>query len=222
MIECKDIFKTYDDGSKRTTILSNVNFKLNTGDSASIIGKSGSGKTTLLHLLSGLEKATSGNVKIDGKNLSKMSDKALTLLRREKISFVYQFHHLIFELNVIENILLPLHIRNYGDDKSINLAKDIIKNIGLGKRMHYQVDKLSGGERQRVAIARAVVCKPEILFADEPTGNLDKKNALNIFSILEELVKEFNTSLILATHDELLARKSNKCYLIENSKLKTT
>jgi len=221
MLVCNNISKVYKDGTTEVSVLNEINLNIDSGDTVAIVGSSGSGKSTLLHVLSGLENITSGEIFIDNMLISKLSENDLCKMRTSKIGFIYQFHHLIKELSVRENISLPLLIKN-NDNSDIRMVTDnIIDQVGLKHRADYQIDKLSGGERQRVAIARSVVHNPKIIFADEPTGNLDKNNAKNILSLLSDLVNFNNSSLIMATHDLEMAALLNKRMSIENGSINT-
>ena len=221
MLVCKNIHKTFLDGSDEIKILKGITIDVKPSETLAIVGASGSGKSTLLHVLSGLESADSGFIIIDDIELSTLSENQLCELRLKKIGFIYQFHHLIKELNVRENISLPLIIDNYDTDLVDSKTNEIIEKVGLKHRADFQIDKLSGGERQRVAIARSIVHQPKIIFADEPTGNLDKANAKNIFSLLTDLANFNNSSLIVATHDLEMSSLLRKKIMIENGLLKT-
>ena len=221
MLVCKNIHKTFLDGSDEIKILKGITLDVKPSETLAIVGASGSGKSTLLHVLSGLESADSGFIIIDDIELSTLSENQLCELRLKKIGFIYQFHHLIKELNVRENISLPLMIDNYDADLVDSKTNEIIEKVGLKHRADFQIDKLSGGERQRVAIARSIVHQPKIIFADEPTGNLDKANAKNIFSLLTDLANFNNSSLIVATHDLEMSSLLRKKIMIENGLLKT-
>ena len=221
MLVCKNIHKTFLDGSDEIKILKGITIDVKPSETLAIVGASGSGKSTLLHVLSGLESADSGFIIIDDIELSTLSENQLCELRLKKIGFIYQFHHLIKELNVWENISLPLMIDNYDGDLVNLKTNEIIEKVGLKHRADFQIDKLSGGERQRVAIARSIVHQPKIIFADEPTGNLDKANAKNIFSLLTDLANFNNSSLIVATHDLEMSSLLRKKIMIENGLLKT-
>ena len=210
MFVSKNLNKVFDDGQNKNHILKNINIELKEGESLAVTGASGSGKSTLLHIASGLEVACSGEIIIDNVKMSQLKDYEQSKFRLEKIGFIYQFHHLIKELNVFENISLPLLLQNMKKDEVFGCVNDIIDKIGLNNRKYFQIDKLSGGERQRVAIARAIINKPKIIFADEPTGNLDNKNAKNIFSLLNDLAKINNTILMVATHDDQLTQMLDK------------
>ena len=221
MFVCENINKVFDDGQNKNHILKNINIELKEGESLAVTGASGSGKSTLLHIASGLEDACSGEIIIDNIKMSQLKDYEQSKFRLEKIGFIYQFHHLIKELNVFENISLPLLLQNMKKDEVFGCVNDIIDKIGLSKRKYFQIDKLSGGERQRVAIARAIINKPKIIFADEPTGNLDNKNAKNVFSLLNDLAKINNTILMVATHDDQLTQMLDKKITIISGEIKS-
>lgn len=221
MLICKNINKKFSDGEKDINILNNINLEVSSGKSIAIVGASGSGKSTLLHVISGLESACSGEIYLDNKLISDFSESELCDMRLKKIGFIYQSHHLIKELNVKENIALPLMIANKKNSYVVSKTNEIIEKVGLSNRSDFQIDKLSGGERQRVAIARSIIHDPKIIFADEPTGNLDKSNAKNIFSLLTDLADYNNSSLIVATHDLEMASLLNEKLTIENGSLKS-
>tara|TARA_B100001121_G_scaffold135581_2_gene118751 strand:+ start:498 stop:1166 length:669 start_codon:yes stop_codon:yes gene_type:complete len=216
MIKCKNLNKNFDDGENKNHILKDISFEVVSGDTLAINGSSGSGKSTLLHILSGLENTSSGEIFIDGTNISYLSENELCKLRLEKIGFIYQFHHLIKELDVYENISLPLLVKKTEKGEIEKKVNEIIEKVSLNDRKNFQIDKLSGGERQRVAIARAIINNPKIIFADEPTGNLDSKNAKNVFSLLKDIANSNNSSLIIATHDNGLTKMLDKKIIIED------
>ena len=220
MLICKNLNKSYSDGNNSIDILSNINLNISSGETVAITGASGSGKSTLLHILSTLDNADSGEINLDGHLISGLDDNKLSKIRLTKIGFIYQFHHLIKELSVKENISLPLYIAKKSNTDIEKIVNEVIDQVDMTKRKDFQLDKLSGGERQRVAIARSIVNNPKIIFADEPTGNLDKKNANNIFSLLNVLVKNNKSSLIMATHDLDIALKLNRNLKIDNGQLK--
>ncbi len=219
MLICKNICKAYDDGNMKVSILNNLNLEIKSGESISIIGASGSGKSTLLHVLSSLDRADSGDIILDNLLLSEINENELCKIRLRKIGFIYQFHHLINELTVKENIALPLMIDKKNKSEISNSVNKVIEQVDLKKRENFQIEKLSGGERQRVAIARSIVHDPKIIFADEPTGNLDKNNARNIFALLNDLANYNKSSLLMATHDLDIASKLNKSLILENGTL---
>ena len=220
MLICKNLNKSYSDGNNSIDILSNINLNISSGETVAITGASGSGKSTLLHILSTLDNADSGEINLDGHLISGLDDNKLSKIRLTKIGFIYQFHHLIKELSVKENISLPLYIAKKSDTDIEKIVNEVIDQVDMTKRKDFQLDKLSGGERQRVAIARSIVNNPKIIFADEPTGNLDKNNANNIFSLLNDLVKNNKSSLIMATHDLDIALKLDRNLKIDNGQLK--
>ena len=220
MLTCKNLNKSYSDGNNSIDILSNINLNISSGETVAITGASGSGKSTLLHILSTLDNADSGEINLDGHLISGLDDNKLSKIRLTKIGFIYQFHHLIKELSVKENISLPLYIAKKSDTDIEKIVNEVIDQVDMTKRKDFQLDKLSGGERQRVAIARSIVNNPKIIFADEPTGNLDKNNANNIFSLLNDLVKNNKSSLIMATHDLDIALKLDRNLKIDNGQLK--
>jgi len=193
--------------------------EIKSGESISIIGASGSGKSTLLHVLSSLDRADSGDIILDNLFLSEINENELCKIRLRKIGFIYQFHHLINELTVKENIALPLMIDKKNKSEISSSVNKVIEQVDLKKRENFQIEKLSGGERQRVAIARSIVHDPKIIFADEPTGNLDKNNARNIFALLNDLANYNKSSLLMATHDLDIASKLNKSLILENGTL---
>ena len=219
MLICKNICKAYDDGNTKVSILNNLNLEIKSGESISIIGASGSGKSTLLHVLSSLDRADSGDIILDNLLLSEINENELCKIRLRKIGFIYQFHHLINELTVKENIALPLMIDKKNKSEISSSVNKVIEQVDLKKRENFQIEKLSGGERQRVAIARSIVHNPKIIFADEPTGNLDKNNARNIFALLNDLANYNKSSLLMATHDLDIASKLNKSLILENGTL---
>ena len=219
MLICKNVCKAYDDGNMKVSVLNNLNLEIKSGESISIIGASWSGKSTLLHVLSSLDRADSGDIILDNLFLSEINENELCKIRLRKIGFIYQFHHLINELTVKENIALPLMIDKKNRSEIFNSVNKVIEQVDLKKRENFQIEKLSGGERQRVAIARSIVHDPKIIFADEPTGNLDKNNARNIFALLNDLANYNKSSLLMATHDLDIASKLNKSLILENGTL---
>jgi lipoprotein-releasing system ATP-binding protein len=219
MLICKNVCKAYDDGNMKVSVLNNLNLEIKSGESISIIGASGSGKSTLLHVLSSLDRADTGDIILDNLFLSEINENELCKIRLRKIGFIYQFHHLINELTVKENIALPLMIDKKNRSEISSSVNKVIEQVDLKKRENFQIEKLSGGERQRVAIARSIVHDPKIIFADEPTGNLDKNNARNIFALLNDLANYNKSSLLMATHDLDIASKLNKSLILENGTL---
>ena len=201
-------------------IINKLNLNINEGDHTAIIGVSGSGKSTLLHLMAGLEKTSSGQIKILNQNIASLDQDELGVLRNTHLGFVYQFHHLLSDFNAIENVAIPLLIRRYPYRQAFKEAEGLLKNIGLGKRLTHKPSQLSGGERQRVAIARSLITKPKCILADEPTGNLDGKTAHFVFNLLLDLAKENRSTIVLVTHDNQLAARLKFQHKLDQGKLK--
>ena len=214
-----NLCKSFSVDDERIEVLDNINISITPGDHIAISGASGSGKSTLLHLLAALDKPTSGSLIIDDKNIVDMSNKELCAYRLSNFGFVYQFHHLLEDLTVIENILLPGQLLN-NNKNLVSDSLDLANRIGLSHRLHHHPWKLSGGEKQRVAIARALINKPGIIFLDEPTGNLDMDNAQIIQDLLIEVSNEHNVALVAATHDNNFIEAFNNIYKLENKHLK--
>ena len=219
VLRCVHLAKTHNEGSLNVEVLKDINFSIAQGEQVSILGSSGEGKSTLLHLLGGLDKPTRGEVWIDGKNIVSLSEKQRGLLRNRALGFIYQLHHLLPEFTVVENVVMPLRIRGTSLDEATEQAEDILKKVGLGHRLSHKPTELSGGERQRTAIARALVTKPQCILADEPTGNLDQKNADQVYQMMLDLNKELGTSLLIVTHDTRLAEKTDKIYTLADGRL---
>jgi len=218
LISCKDVSKTF--AGLDEPIINKLNLNINEGDHTAIIGVSGSGKSTLLHLMAGLEKTSSGQIKILNQNIAFLDQDELGVLRNTHLGFVYQFHHLLSDFNAIENVAIPLLIRRYPYRQAFKEAEGLLKNIGLGKRLTHKPSQLSGGERQRVAIARSLITKPKCILADEPTGNLDGKTAHFVFNLLLDLAKENRSTIVLVTHDNQLAARLKFQYKLDQGKLK--
>lgn len=212
-----NITKTYQDGKTTTNVLNHLNISINSGERIAIVGTSGSGKSTLLHILGGLDVPTSGEVWLHGQRINDLNETQRGELRNQHLGFIYQFHHLLAEFTAIENVAMPLLMR-----KAVPIAVarqqsiELLEKVGLGHRLTHRPGELSGGERQRVAIARALVTKPSLILADEPTGNLDYANAQAVFEILSELQKDFNTALLMVTHDRQLAQLADKQLALQN------
>ncbi len=219
IVIAENISKTFSDGRIKVQVLDQVDFQVPRGELVSIVGASGSGKTTLLHILGGLAEPTSGRVRIDDQDVNKLSQKARGSLRNRSLGFVYQFHHLLAEFSAQENVAMPLLIRRDDPEHAMAQAASILDRVGLGDRLAHKPSELSGGERQRAAVARAMVAKPRCIMADEPTGNLDSKTAGSIHDLLVELNEEFNTSLIVVTHDMKLAERMGRVVQIDNGKI---
>ncbi|KGT93247.1 lipoprotein-releasing ABC transporter ATP-binding protein LolD [Pantoea sp. JGM49] len=210
LLQCRDLCKRYQEGSVQTDVLRNVAFSLQPGELTAIVGSSGSGKSTLLHLLGGLDAPTSGDVVFDGKSLNAMSSAAKAELRNRELGFIYQFHHLLPDFTALENVAMPLLIGKTAKAEAASRALEMLAAVGLEKRAAHRPSELSGGERQRVAIARALVNRPRLVMADEPTGNLDARNADAIFKLLGELNQQQGTAFLVVTHDLNLAKRLNR------------
>ena len=210
ILACEAVCKNYYDGQLNVQVLDNLTLQVEKGRSIGIVGASGSGKSTLLHILGGLDKPTSGRVSLMGQDLSELSQKQLSRLRNRHLGFVYQFHHLLAEISALENVMLPLQIGKRPKEQARERALLMLEKVGLKNRVQHRPGELSGGERQRAAIARALVTDPACLLADEPTGNLDRKNALNILDMMMELKQELGTALVVVTHDDEMAARFDR------------
>ncbi len=200
-------------------MLEGVDLTLKAGERLAIMGSSGSGKSTLLHLLGGLEQPTSGNVMMGDVNLNELNEAERSSLRNKHLGFVYQFHHLLAEFSALENVAMPLLIGGQTIPEAKQKAFEMLTNVGLAHRIEHRFSELSGGERQRVAIARALVTHPTCVLADEPTGNLDKKTAEQIYELMLSLNQRLNISLLLVTHDAYLAEKMDRVLVLDDGKL---
>ena len=210
LLQCDQLCKRYQEGNLQTDVLQNVSFTLQPGEMTAIVGSSGSGKSTLLHLLGGLDSPTSGDVLFKGQSLNQMSSSAKAELRNRELGFIYQFHHLLPDFTALENVAMPLLIGKKNSSEALQRATEMLAAVGLEKRASHRPSELSGGERQRVAIARALVNRPSLVMADEPTGNLDARNADAIFQLLGELNQMQGTAFLVVTHDLALAKRLNR------------
>ena len=218
-LECQDICKSFSVDDESLSVLENINITISENDRVAITGKSGAGKSTLLHIMAGLDQATSGKIIFNDQNLSSISNSSLSKIRLVNFGFVYQFHHLLDDLTVEENIQIPLLLNNSLDkDKKIKI-KEIMQTLGIFNRKNHLPWKLSGGEKQRTAIARALINNPKFLFLDEPTGNLDRENATIIQNLLFELSDRYGIALITATHDNEFIKSFKQVYRLFESKL---
>ena len=210
ILECRSLNFNYGDGNSKTSVLKNLDFRVKTEERIAIIGQSGCGKSTLLNLLAGLDMPSQGEVLIDNKNISNMKERQRTELRAKNLGFVYQFHHLLKDFSAIYNTALPLLINDFDKNEALTKAENILKKVGLESRTNHKPSELSGGERQRVAIARAMITEPACLLADEPTGNLDERNAKDILDLIIELNSNQHTALLIVTHDLSIANKMSR------------
>lgn len=217
ILETKDLSKIYGTGDATVYALNNVNLKIQHGEFVSIVGTSGSGKSTLLHMLGGLDRPTSGDVIVDGQQIFKFKDEALTIFRRRKIGFIFQNYNLLPTLNVYENIILPVGLDGNVPDE--NYLNQIIKTLGLESKLKNMSNNLSGGQQQRVAIARALASKPAIILADEPTGNLDSKTSQDVLSLLKVTSEKFKQTIVMITHNEEIAQLADRIIHIEDGKI---
>lgn len=219
VISCKKLSKVYQDGTNQVEVLKGVDLALTQGEMLAIVGSSGSGKSTLLHILGTLDTATSGVTQIKGQEVAKLSRAQQASFRNKNLGFIYQFHHLLMEFNAVENVAMPLLIKGLNATEAKTQALQMLEKVGLAHRSMHKPSALSGGERQRVAIARALVTKPALVLADEPTGNLDKHNAIKIYDLINELNQSLNTSFVVVTHDLELADKLGKIAYLDDGKL---
>ena len=210
--KAQNIKKTYVEGKVKTQVLKGVNLEICKDEITAIIGQSGSGKSTLLHILGTLDTPDTGSLEFKGTELLKLSNQKKAQFRNINLGFVYQFHHLLGDFTALENVMMPLLIANVPVKEAKLKAKEYLQKVGLSHRVNFRPNELSGGERQRVAIARAIVNKPDLILADEPTGNLDAQNAQEVFSIFSHLVKTEHVAVVMVTHDQNLASKCDKIY----------
>lgn len=217
ILETNQLCKFYGTNENQVKAVNNVNIQIKQGEFVAIIGKSGSGKSTLLHMLGGLDTPTKGNVVLSGKDIYQMNEDKLAVFRRRKIGFIFQAFNLVSSINVWENIVLPLGLDGRKADEVY--VNDIISTLGIENRIHNLPNTLSGGQQQRVAIARALVARPEILFADEPTGNLDSKTSDEVIALLKMTAKKYGQTIVMITHDDEIAQVADRILIIEDGKV---
>lgn len=219
MITTSNLTKIYGSGPTAVTALDHVTLKIDPGEFVAIMGPSGCGKSTLLHLIGGLDKATEGTVAVDGHNLNDLDDDSLTELRRRKMGFVFQFYNLIPVLTALENAALPVTLDGVKPAEARKRAAEWLSRFGLGDRLGHRPDQLSGGQQQRVAIARALVAEPQLVLADEPTGNLDTKSSDEIAGLLRQVSKEFGRAVVMVTHDPRIAAYADRIIFLKDGKV---
>ncbi|HPD18640.1 MAG TPA: ABC transporter ATP-binding protein [Candidatus Goldiibacteriota bacterium] len=216
----RDVRKSFITGKNQLNVLKNVNFEVNKGELLMLVGPSGAGKSTLLSIMGGISRPTMGKVILDNTDIYNLDDEKIAALRNRKMGFVFQFHHLLSEFSALENVIIPALIEDVKKKDAIEKAKKILIPLGLGGRLNHRPSELSGGEQQRVAIARAIINEPDIIFADEPTGNLDKQNAEIIHKIIIDLNKNFNQTFVIVTHNENLASYGHRIIYIDDGEIK--
>ncbi len=216
LLKAENLVKVYKTESDEVLALKGVNLSLREGEFSLLMGASGSGKSTLLHILGTLDRPTSGRVLYRGEELFKLPEKELARFRNRKVGFVFQFHYLINELTVVENVMVPLLIRGVSEKEARKRAEEVLNSVGLGHRLSHRPFEISGGEKQRAAVARALVTEPEIVLADEPTGNLDSKTAHSVISTMKRLNRETGTTFLIATHNSELESFADNVYFIKD------
>lgn len=219
MIQVKDLYKIYRVGTNKVRALDGVDFTMYRGEFCAIVGPSGSGKSTLLNMLAGLEKPTKGEIVIAGKHIEHMTENQLVAFRREHVGFIFQSYNLLQTLNAVENVALPLSFRGVPKKIRNEEAKKYLKLVGLEKQMKHMANEMSGGQQQRVGIARALVVHPKIIFADEPTGNLDSKTTMEVLKLMRRIVREQEQTLVMVTHDNHLATFADRQFHIVDGKI---
>ncbi len=220
VLECRNVTREFREGQSTLAVLKGVSLAVRPAERVAIIGASGSGKTTLLQIMGGLDEPTAGGVLINGSPMHGTSEAAKGELRNRYIGFVYQFHHLLPEFTAEENVAMPLLIRRVPKPDALERARSLLDRVGLGERLSHKPGELSGGERQRAAVARALITRPQLVLADEPTGNLDAGNGEHVLKLMLELNEELRTSLVIVTHDHSIAARMDRVLVLEDGVLK--
>jgi len=220
VLECRNVVRQFSEGASTLEVLRGVTFAVQTAERVAIIGSSGSGKTTLLQIMGGLDEANQGEVLVHGEPMHGKDESAKGDLRNRYIGFVYQFHHLLPEFTAAENVAMPLLIRRESKPAALARAGELLGRVGLGERLTHKPGELSGGERQRAAVARALITRPQLVLADEPTGNLDSGNGEHVLQLMLELNEELNTSLVIVTHDHSIAKRMDRILVLEDGELR--
>ncbi len=219
ILEVRDLHKIYDEGKIKTEVLKGIDLTICEREMVAIVGSSGSGKSTLLHILGTLDRPTSGEILFRGSSLASLSLSAQAEFRNSKLGFIYQFHHLLNEFSAEENAAMPLLIQGMKPKDALKRAQGLLEAVGLSHRLHHRPSELSGGERQRVAIARALVNNPDLVLADEPTGNLDFKTANEIFALMQQMHQQMGTSFVVVTHDRQLSQRFQRIIEIHDGRV---
>lgn len=223
VLEAVDLAKTYMGGDGGLiTVLDGVNLQVARGEMVAIVGASGAGKSTLLHLLGALDRPTRGAVSIAGERIEERTDEELSALRNRRVGFVFQFHHLLREFSALENVMMPLRIAGWGDQRARGRAEELLSRVGLAGRMSHRPSELSGGEQQRTAVARALAIDPSVLLADEPSGNLDHVNSARLHDLFVELSRDLEIAMVVVTHNRSLALRADRALLLEDGRLTET
>jgi lipoprotein-releasing system ATP-binding protein len=219
VLECRNVVREFSEGATTLQVLRGVNLAVKPAERVAIIGSSGSGKTTLLQIMGGLDDPTRGDVLVNGVPMHGTSEAVKSELRNRYVGFVYQFHHLLPEFTAEENVAMPLMIRREPKESALESARELLGRVGLGERLGHKPGELSGGERQRAAVARALITRPQLVLADEPTGNLDAGNGEHVLKLMLELNQELQTSLVIVTHDHSIAGRMDRILVLEDGVL---
>ena len=219
VLDCRGVVRRFNEGASTLVVLNGVDLQVQPAERVAIIGTSGSGKTTLLQIMGGLDEPNEGEVFINGEAMHGSNETAKGDLRNRYVGFIYQFHHLLPEFTAEENVAMPLMIRREAKAVAIEKARELLGRVGLGERLHHKPGELSGGERQRAAVARALITRPQLVLADEPTGNLDAGNGEHVLNLMLELNQELKTSLVIVTHDHSIAARMDRILVLEDGTL---